>query len=363
MLKRFEVQGYKNFKETYVLDFSDVRDYQFNTNCIKDGKLNNIIIYGKNAVGKTNLGKAIMDIKDNFIRTPDFIANDPNYLNADSNQGYARFRYVFELEGNEIVYEYTKTAEAKLMYEILEINKQHIFTYYHDTQKKDLGNLELINAETLNWKMLENNVSILNYIINNIPLNDTNILKKLYDFISGMNFISGNSLLNTRYYDHILNTIIENKQVKELEKFLNQFDIQEKLEVKTLPTGKKQIYLDHKKPIDFAYSISSGTRSLVQLFVWYKQIEKLSFLYIDEFDAFYHYELSEKIIKILENANNCQTIATTHNTSLLSNKIMRPDCFFILNNTRLISIVNSTDRELREGHNLEKLYRSGEFDG
>ena len=42
---------------------------------------------------------------------------------------------------------------------------------------------------------------------------------------------------------------------------------------------------------------------------------------------------------------------------------MRPDCFFILNNTRLISIVNSTDRELREGHNLEKLYRSGEFDG
>ena len=144
---------------------------------------------------------------------------------------------------------------------------------------------------------------------------------------------------------------------------MNKFDINEKLELKTLPTGKKEIYLQHKKSIDFITSISSGTKALVKLFIWLRNIEKLAFLYIDEFDAFYHYELSEKIIKMLENINNCQTVTTTHNTSLLSNRIMRPDCFFILNTERLTSIVNSTDRELREGHNLEKLYRSGEFDG
>ncbi len=362
MIKYFEVEGYKNFKNIVSLDFSDVRDYKFNSNCVKDKKLNNIIIYGKNAVGKTNLGTALMDIKDNFVRIPNFLILDQNYINADSNKKEARFKYIFEIDNNEIVYEYKKGEDARLTLETLEINQNHIFTYNHISKKKNLGNIELINASTLNWETLENNVSILNYIVNNIPLDESNILKKLYEFISGMSFISGNNLLENKNNIYI-EDIIEKNQVKELERFLNKFDINEKLELKTLPTGKKEIYLQHKKSIDFITSISSGTKALVKLFIWLRNIEKLAFLYIDEFDAFYHYELSEKIIKMLENINNCQTVTTTHNTSLLSNRIMRPDCFFILNTERLTSIVNSTDRELREGHNLEKLYRSGEFDG
>ena len=41
---------------------------------------------------------------------------------------------------------------------------------------------------------------------------------------------------------------------------------------------------------------------------------------------------------------------------------MRPDCYFILTENKITSLTNATDRELREGHNLEKLYKSGEFD-
>ena len=92
--------------------------------------------------------------------------------------------------------------------------------------------------------------------------------------------------------------ILLSKKAGDIEKFLNKFDINEKLELKTLPTGKKEIYLQHKKSIDFITSISSGTKALVKLFIWLINIEKLDFLYIDEFDAFYHYELSEKIIKV-----------------------------------------------------------------
>ena len=61
--------------------------------------------------------------------------------------------------------------------------------------------------------------------------------------------------------------------------------------------------------------------------------------------------------------SNTQVILTSHNTNLLSNRIMRPDCFFIMTQNGLTSFVNATERELREGHNLEKLYMSGEFDG
>ena len=57
-----------------------------------------------------------------------------------------------------------------------------------------------------------------------------------------------------------------------------------------------------------------------------------------------------------------QMLLTSHNTNLLSNKVMRPDCYFILTKNRITSFANATKRELREGHNLEKLFISGEFD-
>ena len=42
---------------------------------------------------------------------------------------------------------------------------------------------------------------------------------------------------------------------------------------------------------------------------------------------------------------------------------MRPDCLFILSSSgTLTSLCNATQRELREGHNLEKMYISGEFE-
>ncbi len=83
---------------------------------------------------------------------------------------------------------------------------------------------------------------------------------------------------------------------------------------------------------------------------------------MDEFDAYYHYELSETIVKIAQKMSQTQIIFTSHNTNLLSNWIMRPDCYFILTPNNLTAFVDSTSRELREGHNLEKLFMSGEFD-
>ena len=46
---------------------------------------------------------------------------------------------------------------------------------------------------------------------------------------------------------------------------------------------------------------------------------------------------------------------------LLSNDLLRPDCFFILRDNQIKAICDMTDKELRFGHNLEKLYRGGTF--
>lgn len=80
--------------------------------------------------------------------------------------------------------------------------------------------------------------------------------------------------------------------------------------------------------------------------------------------VFYHYEMAVNVIKFLKRKYpKCQIIMTSHNTNLMTNRLMRPDCLFILSGFgTLTSLGNATGRELREGHNLEKMYISGEFE-
>ena len=63
MLKRFEVENYKKFKDKITVDFAKVGGYQFSMECITNNLIGKMLIYGRNATGKTNLGRAIMDIR------------------------------------------------------------------------------------------------------------------------------------------------------------------------------------------------------------------------------------------------------------------------------------------------------------
>jgi AAA15 family ATPase/GTPase len=109
---------------------------------------------------------------------------------------------------------------------------------------------------------------------------------------------------------------------------------------------------------------SSGTKALRIFYFWYLKIQekKASFLFIDEFDAFYHHDLSWLVIKMLKKITGTQIILTTHNTSNISNDLLRPDCYFIMDNEKIQPMTNLTDRELREGHNIEKMYKAGSFE-
>lgn len=85
-------------------------------------------------------------------------------------------------------------------------------------------------------------------------------------------------------------------------------------------------------------------------------------VFIDEFDSFYHHKLSKLIIKKLKEKNETQIILTTHSTNLMDNELLRPDAYFILKNNKIKSLPELTDKELREAHNIEKLFKSGAFD-
>lgn len=77
-------------------------------------------------------------------------------------------------------------------------------------------------------------------------------------------------------------------------------------------------------------------------------------------DAFYHFKLSFEVCKRLF-ALTCQVFTSSHNTYLMTNDLLRPDCNFILNDNKIKPLCDCTDKELRFGHNIEKLFRGNAF--
>lgn len=365
MLQLFEVSGFKNFKDTIKLDFSDVRDYKFNTNCISNDLIGKIIVYGKNSIGKSNLGLAIFDIVSHLSSknvTPNLY---DYYLNVASLDDYAEFHYVFQFGKDQVDYRYRKNEKQTLIYEKLALNGTLLFEYDYQKSRGNTTGIKNL-APTLNWAFQDLDC-IFKYVINNTVLDDDHPLRKMMRFVNNMLWFR--SLDENRYIgfktksDDYYDFLFDDEVLKEFEQFLHDSGIEENLTIKMDADGKKRLYFDTETPLPFFKVASNGTRALYTFFYWYKTAKDVSLMFIDEFDAYYHFELAESIVSILEKMNNTQVILTSHNTNLLTNKIMRPDCYFILTKDKLTSLANATSRELREGHNLEKLYMSGEFNG
>ena len=365
MLKLFEVSGFKNFKDTLTLDLSDVRDYKFNTACITDNLIGKMIVYGRNAIGKSNLGLAVFDIVSHLSAKNVTPGIYDYYLNVASLNDYAEFHYVFLFDRDEIDYRYRKDNKQTLISEKLSVNGTVLFEYDYQKNKGNTDGIRAL-APTLNWSLKDVD-SILRYTINNTVLEDSHPLRRMMEYVNNMLWFR--SLDENRYIGYkvksndYMDFIFEEKTLKGFENFLHTAGIEENLIAKTDNDGIKRLYFDTDPPLPFFKVASSGTKALYTFFYWYKTAKNVSLMFIDEFDAFYHYELAESIVSILEKMPRTQVILTSHNTNLLTNRIMRPDCYFVLTKGKLTSLANATGRELREGHNLEKLYMSGEFNG
>ena len=117
------------------------------------------------------------------------------------------------------------------------------------------------------------------------------------------------------------------------------------------------------KQIPFYGVASTGTKSLALFYYWlqrFKDEKCVSFIFVDEFDAFYHHSLSMLIVKEMKKAG-AQVIITTHNTNVMTNELLRPDCYFIMDDKGITPLFEKTDKELREAHNIEKMYKAGTF--
>ena len=368
MLVYFEVHGFKNFEKPISMDFRNVRDYKFNEKCVKDGVVKNAIIYGKNSVGKTNFGLAVFDIVSHLTANNVTPSLYDNYLYSGNGKGPAYFKYVFQFGQSVVTYEYEKESAQKLLFEKLIIDDALFMQKdYSSELNNDFSGAKIL-APTLNYSFVKED-SVLKYILNNTALEKDHPLYLMMHFVSNMLWFR--SLDENRYIGYKSNSsdfytflLSDANALQEFQTLLHTAGVNVMLHVEKDNDGTMRLYSSPENDVSarlpFYKTASSGTKALYTYFYWKKTSPDISMLFIDEFDAYYHFELAEVLQKELQDFHG-QVITTSHNTNLLSNRIMRPDCYFILTKDKLVSFANATTRELREGHNLEKLFISGEF--
>jgi len=367
MLTKFSVSNFKGFNKEFVLDLQDTNAYEFNKQSIKNGAVNNALIYGHNGVGKSNLGLAIFDIIGHLTDKETNESHYSYYLNAINNSETADFCYEFLFDSYKVEYKYEKKDHQTIICESFSINGKELA--FIDRRISDTANFSFKGAESLKKNLTNKNLSLLKYIKNNSELDkneENNCFLRFFNFIEGMLFFR--SLQENMYIGletgskEIAIDIIEKGNVEDLEIFLNTAGIECKLKV-VKESEKDILAFDFNgKTISFDRIASSGTRALILFYYWLQRFEKnnVSFLFIDEFDAFYHHELSALIVKQLIKTN-IQFILTTHNTSIITNDLLRPDCYFLMTKESIKSLAKSTSKELREAHNIEKMYKAGSF--
>lgn len=371
MLKKFSVTNFKNFDHRVTFDLGEPANYSFNSEVIKDGIKTKGIFFGINGSGKSNFVLALFDIILHLTDKERLLQKYNPYLNLNSNKNSAEFEYVFVFDGVEVLYRYRKTGPLDLVSESLYIDGDEVLNYDFGLRSgyvtlKGAENLQLtteLAAET-------DKLSRVKVVRSNAILQDT---KRNRAFSSFMSFIDNMLMfycLDERGYqglsvgvERLADGIIEAGELKGLEQFLCRHGIDYRL-VSCSVNGVQEIFCQFEDSMINIFDIAStGTKSLILLYYWYIKMNKASFVFIDEFDAFYHFELSEDIVRMLKKMTDVQIFLSTHNTDLISNDLLRPDSYFEIRNNDIFSFDKLTKKELRSAHNLQKMYKAGSFNG
>lgn len=364
MLIKFAVKNFRGFVEKIEWDLSRPSNYSFNMYAIKDGVIKNGIVYGPNGSGKTNFSLAIFDIVNHLSqkwKKPDYYSN---FTYAGDLNVKVEFEYTFRFDEHTVEYSYTKDYHGTLTAEAMAVNGKPVFKRADGTFTIDPESFRIEKTLQKNLADNANNIPIVNFLLISFPLARDHYLIKLQQFVNGMLWFRN---LDVREFigletgvSMIEEYIIRNKLIDDFRRFLSNVSGQE-FEFAQPRAGEKMLFCQiDKKRIPFMVIISTGTKALELLYFWMQRMGQAKFVFIDEFDAFYHFKLSFEVCKILFN-KDCQVFTSSHNTYLMTNDLLRPDCNFILQNNKIKSFQACTEKELRFGHNIEKIYKAGVF--
>lgn len=416
-LQEFSFGNFRSFKAINTLNLAAAKlkskyshvdqNNQFSTgNSENISFLKSKAIYGANASGKSNIIKALVtfirilksSVKDDGVlnmvdsfRLSTETENEPSFYQIIFWSENTKYRYGFELDNKNIFSEwlYGKPGKREICYfirdrnEIIELDKKN----FSEGDKLN----KLISDDTDN-QLFRNNSLFLSTLSN---FGFGKISKRIIEDISsitiinglghqGMYAFAGDSLENEGKKKYILDFLkkgdigIEDLNSVEISNQNLPLDIEDEIK-EGLDNKKRKLLLSSRKKFDhnnqfvdnetFSFIIheSEGTRKLFELSPFiYRSLNEKRVLVIDEFDARFHPLLTQKIIELFNSKENkgAQLIVTTHNTNLLSPKLLRRDQIeFVEKDSYGVSQLYSLAefKGIRNNASFEKDYIHGKY--
>lgn len=367
MLKRFAVKNFRGFREELVWDLSQAGNYQFNTHAVRDGIIKNGVIYGTNGSGKSNLGMAIMDIVQHLDQYQKVGSYYDNYIYAATEEGaVVDFSYTFQFGDKELVYRYSKDKSGVLQEEELYVNGVLDFAQYQD-RAVEFGGYRIDEEVQRDVMHSRHRISLVLFLSNSLPLGKSHHLNQLKYFAECMlycNTVGNQGKLNTtEMATKVDSLLIGDNLIDDYRQFLWDMTGQE-IVFDTPKEGEDDLYclVDNHRVL-WRKIASEGTKALTLQFVQVHVAtsDNVLFAFFDEFDAFYHHDLAYLVCRWMFEKKPIQVFMTTHHTSIMTNDLLRPDCYFVIDGKAIKPINKMTKQELRQAHNLEKMYRGKAF--
>ena len=255
----------------------------------------------------------------------------------------------------------------RLLSEEIAVEGKTVFQYNFQTQQVYNA---LPEAQSLVFSNRPLDISAVKFMRNNLPaLPSSSPIEAIVSFANGMLWFRSlrvNEFMGALDVpsEMISDFILQGGYLEDFESFLKDHGLDFHLAPYTAPDGRHLILAKYaNKSFELFSLVSTGTSSLILLYYWTKKVFRdIQFLYLDEFDAFYHYGLSKAILQEINRAPHFQSILTTHNPYLADNAIMRPDCYWIIKDGVVKSFADATNKTIREGHSLEHMLLTDEFE-
>lgn len=406
MLLYFKVGNYASIKEPVTLNFeaASITEHQANNVAeVGDAKvLKNILLYGHNASGKSNILKALvyfrwmvgrsateMNVNDTFEVEPfllDDVSEDkPSFFEVGFLLDNVRYRYGVEVDEKVVKKEWLLEAPKKKYYPVFLRGEQE-FDIDHKRFERSQGLSERTRMNALflsvcaQWNVTkaEKIVTWFDRIYTLHGLNDKAYRKSTVQLLQskkyahiGMNLLKAADLgisdieFGELDAEDILAQVPE--EVREgLKETLSKQD-------KTLVVVKKNIYAKGKKigerPFFLDQSESEGTRKYFNLLgTFVAAILENRIVVIDEFDARLHTLLTKAILQMFNTSEvnkSAQLLLACHDTALIDKDILRRDqIYFVEKNEYGATRVNSlVEFKPRKETAFEKNYLNGKYGG
>lgn len=339
MLKAFSVRNYRD-RQDLSIDLSVSRDYAFSTECISrhGGIVKTGLVFGANGSGKSSLFTAIHDLA--ILLAP---AKAESVDGAKPATG--RFAHVLTFEADEVTFEYER-RNGRLIHEELTVNGRLMYRI-----AEGRAELDGLRAFHPNLKLPD------------VPSDGRPFLLTLSESSDWARRTHAGKVV--RYAEGMTLWTASDRTCGPVDlspagaaRFVREQNLEEKFFAFLTSLG---VGFECDGMESFIETASSGMKRMLSCFVLTSNLSRATLILADDFDVNLALGVPEAIFQRLRR-NGVQCLMSSHRTSLLTHFLVRPDVCFKVRKGRATCFSDLTDREIRYGNNLEKLYLSGEFD-